>query len=42
MVMVIGYAVIAFHFVVQIALDLGWLVSKQEPPPSYISEASAH
>jgi TRAP-type C4-dicarboxylate transport system permease small subunit len=42
MVMVIGYAVIAFHFVVQIALDLGWLVSKSEPPPSYISEASAH
>jgi len=42
MVMVVGYAVIAFHFLVQIALDLGWLVSNKEPPASYISEASAH
>jgi TRAP-type C4-dicarboxylate transport system permease small subunit len=42
MVMVIGYAVIAFHFLVQIALDVGWLASGKEPPASYISEASAH
>ena len=40
MIMVTGYAVIAFHFVVQIALDLGWLVSKQDPPASYIAEAT--
>ena len=42
MVMVIGYAVIAFHFFVQIALDIGWLFAKSDPPASYISEASAH
>jgi TRAP-type C4-dicarboxylate transport system permease small subunit len=42
LIMVIGYAVIAFHFLVQIALDVGWLLSKQPPPPSYIAEASAH
>lgn len=42
MVMVIGYAVVAFHFFVQIALDLGWFISGREPPSSYIAEASAH
>jgi len=42
MIMVIGYAVIAFHFLVQIALDLGWLISRRDPPSSYIAEASAH
>ncbi len=42
MVMVIGYAIIAFHFCVQIALDLGWLISRKDPPASYIAEASAH
>jgi TRAP-type C4-dicarboxylate transport system permease small subunit len=42
MIMLYGYAVIAFHFLVQIALDLGWLISKKDPPASYIAEASAH
>ena len=38
----VGYAVIAFHFLVQIALDVGWLLSKKELPANYIAEASAH
>ena len=42
LIMVIGYAVVAFHFLVQIMLDLGWLLSKKEPPSHYIAEASAH
>jgi TRAP-type C4-dicarboxylate transport system permease small subunit len=42
MIIVGGYAVIAFHFLVQIALDIGWLISKRELPASYIAEASAH
>jgi TRAP-type C4-dicarboxylate transport system permease small subunit len=42
MILVLGYGVIAFHFFIQIALDVGWLLSKQEPPASYIAEASAH
>lgn len=42
MIIVAGYAVIGFHFFVQIALDLGWLISKHDPPASYIAEASAH
>jgi len=42
MILVLGYGVIAFHFFIQIALDIGWLISKQDPPASYIAEASAH
>ena len=42
LILVIGYSVIAFHFLVQLALDIGWLLSKREPPASYIAEASAH
>ncbi len=42
LVIVVGYGVVAFHFLVQIALDLGWLVSKQPVPPTYIAEATAH
>ena len=42
MIIVAGYAVIAFHFLVQIALDVAWLLSKRDLPPSYIAEASAH
>lgn len=42
MIIVIGYAVIAFHFLVQIALDLGWLISRKDPPASYIAEAQSH
>jgi TRAP-type C4-dicarboxylate transport system permease small subunit len=40
MIMVIGYIVIAFHFLVQIILDVGWLLSKESPPPEWIAEAS--
>jgi len=40
MVIVLGYAGIAFHFVVQIALDVAWLVDGREPPPEWIAEAS--
>lgn len=39
MIIVIGYAVIAFHFLVQIVLDISWLVSGQDPPPEWIAEA---
>jgi TRAP-type C4-dicarboxylate transport system permease small subunit len=42
MIMVLGYGVVAFHFLVQIAIDIGWLVSKRPIPPTYIAEASAH
>lgn len=40
LIMVTGYAVIAFHFLVQIALDLGWLFSRQQPPAEWVAEAS--
>ena len=40
MVIVIGYAVIAFHFLVQTLIDIAWLVSRQTPPPEWIAEAA--
>jgi TRAP-type C4-dicarboxylate transport system permease small subunit len=40
LIMVIGYAVIAFHFLVQIVLDVSWLISKDTPPPEWIAEAT--
>jgi TRAP-type C4-dicarboxylate transport system permease small subunit len=40
MIMVLGYAIIAFHFFIQIVLDLGWLISKQTPPAEWIAEAT--
>jgi TRAP-type C4-dicarboxylate transport system permease small subunit len=40
MIIVIGYAVIAFHFFVQAMIDVCWLVSKQEPPAEWIAEAA--
>lgn len=40
MIIVIGYAVIAFHFLVQIVLDLGWLISGEDPPPEWVAEAT--
>jgi TRAP-type C4-dicarboxylate transport system permease small subunit len=40
MIIVLGYAVIAFHFFVQLVLDVAWLVSGQEPPAEWIAEAS--
>jgi TRAP-type C4-dicarboxylate transport system permease small subunit len=39
LIIVIGYAVIAFHFWVQVVLDVGWLVSKADPPHEWIAEA---
>jgi TRAP-type C4-dicarboxylate transport system permease small subunit len=39
MIIVIGYAVIAYHFFVQAMIDVCWLVSKQEPPAEWIAEA---
>jgi TRAP-type C4-dicarboxylate transport system permease small subunit len=40
LIMVFGYAVIAFHFAIQLILDVGWLFSKDLPPPEWIAEAS--
>jgi TRAP-type C4-dicarboxylate transport system permease small subunit len=40
MVIVVGYAAIAFHFIVQIALDVAWLIDGRNPPPEWIAEAS--
>ncbi len=42
MIIVVGYIVIAFHFLVQIVLDLSWLISGGTPPPEWIAEASSH
>jgi TRAP-type C4-dicarboxylate transport system permease small subunit len=39
-ILIFGYGVIAFHFFVQIVLDVCWLVSKQEIPAEWIAEAS--
>jgi TRAP-type C4-dicarboxylate transport system permease small subunit len=39
MIMVIGYGVIAFHFFVEWCIDVGWLLSKQEPPASWVADA---
>jgi TRAP-type C4-dicarboxylate transport system permease small subunit len=38
LIMVVGYAVIAFHFFVQLTLDLAWLVSGRSPPATWIAE----
>ena len=35
-----GYAVVAFHFFVQLVLDLGWLLSGEEPPAEWIADAA--
>jgi TRAP-type C4-dicarboxylate transport system permease small subunit len=40
MVIVIGYAVIALHFFVQMVIDLSWLLSRQQPPAEWIAEAA--
>jgi TRAP-type C4-dicarboxylate transport system permease small subunit len=39
MIMVIGYAVIGFHFFVEWCIDLGWLFSKKEPPAAWVADA---
>jgi TRAP-type C4-dicarboxylate transport system permease small subunit len=40
MIIVVGYSVIAFHFFVQLIIDVCWLVSKAEPPAEWIAEAA--
>ena len=40
MIIVVGYAVIAFHFFVQAMIDVCWLVSGKEPPAEWIAEAA--
>ncbi len=40
LIIVFGYAIIAFHFFVQTVIDVCWLVSKQEPPAEWIAEAA--
>jgi TRAP-type C4-dicarboxylate transport system permease small subunit len=40
LIIVVGYAVIAFHFFVQAVIDVCWLVSKAEPPAEWIAEAA--
>jgi TRAP-type C4-dicarboxylate transport system permease small subunit len=40
LIMVIGYATVAFHFFIQIIFDVAWLISKKTPPPEWIAEAS--
>jgi TRAP-type C4-dicarboxylate transport system permease small subunit len=40
MIIVLGYAVVAFHFLVQVVLDLCWLISGQDPPSEWVAEAS--
>ena len=40
LIIVFGYAVIAFHFLVQMVLDLAWVIRKETPPPEWIAEAS--
>jgi TRAP-type C4-dicarboxylate transport system permease small subunit len=42
LVIILGYGAIAFHFLVQIALDVGWLLSKDPPPPEWVADAGAH
>jgi TRAP-type C4-dicarboxylate transport system permease small subunit len=40
LIIVIGYVVIAFHFFVQMVIDICWLLSRQEPPAEWIAEAA--
>jgi TRAP-type C4-dicarboxylate transport system permease small subunit len=40
LIMVVGYGVIGFHFLVQLLIDVGWLLSKAEPPAEWVAEAS--
>jgi TRAP-type C4-dicarboxylate transport system permease small subunit len=40
LIIVIGYGVIVFHFFVQMLIDIGWLVSRAEPPAEWIAEAA--
>ncbi len=37
---VVGYALIAFHFFVQLLIDLGWLLSGKQPPREWVADAA--
>ena len=39
MIMVLGYGTIAFHFFVEWCIDIGWLLSKKEPPAEWVADA---
>lgn len=40
MILIVGYAVIALHFFVQMVIDVAWLISRQTPPAEWIAEAA--
>ena len=40
MLMIGGFLLVGFHFLVQVVLDLTWLISGREPPDWWIAEAS--
>jgi TRAP-type C4-dicarboxylate transport system permease small subunit len=40
MIIVLGYAVIAYHFFIQLLLDVSWLISGQDPPSEWVAEAA--
>jgi TRAP-type C4-dicarboxylate transport system permease small subunit len=42
LIIIAGYIVIAYHFAIQVLLDIAWLISGKDPPPHWIAEASAH
>lgn len=39
MILPVGFALILFHFVVQIILDLSWIVTGEDPPAEWLAEA---
>lgn len=40
LVMIAGYGLVGFHFLVQLVLDLAWLISRRKPPAVWVAEAS--
>jgi TRAP-type C4-dicarboxylate transport system permease small subunit len=40
LIIVIGYGIIAYHFFIQLVLDLSWLLSGQDPPSEWVAEAA--
>ncbi len=40
LIIVFGYGIVAFHFLVQLVLDIGWLLSKDPPPSEWVAEAA--
>ena len=39
LILPVGFALILFHFVVQIVLDLAWVITGEEPPAEWLAEA---